>query len=416
MATRLLLRPILGGVIWTGGGVGASVIIPNVLCKLHVIDSTGIVSAAFFCGTFAVLFPLGVTRGVITGVQEVSESTQPRLEQAFRDLKLEGSRILTQDASAQQLLERLTLGSGWQGRLARTMASPFLPSTAQMMVRVQEAIDKNRQTPSKVSPSSPSDGQVVAAAVGGYIEGFLQDKKDTFTMLGSVAYLAILGIGFGVDYAYNHATSATDDKQGSSPDSIAVQSKPNDANNAGTLQVDSKDNTEKELSWKETIDAAQIQVGEMAKSVVKGKKQLDPYLEQAGVVIQVTRDEINEQAHELYKAVEKALTDEENQKLVKEKWRDLAEALENAKQLGDDQTVRKMSDELENLMQRARNRLNDKEFQEMKNEAENIARIARKKFEEGKVDERLEQAKESMEQQSKNVLRRLGDWLKGDKK
>lgn len=46
---------------------------------------------------------------------------------------------------------------------------------------------------------------IVAAAVTGYLEGFLQDKKDTLTMVGCVLYAILVGLGVGVDYSFQKA-------------------------------------------------------------------------------------------------------------------------------------------------------------------------------------------------------------------
>ena len=44
--------------------------------------------------------------------------------------------------------------------------------------------------------------KVMAAAASGFLEGFLQDKKDTLTMFGVLGYSVVLGIGLGLDYSY----------------------------------------------------------------------------------------------------------------------------------------------------------------------------------------------------------------------
>lgn len=56
---------------------------------------------------------------------------------------------------------------------------------------MQQSVDANQ-----------SDSKVLASATSGLVEGFLQDKKDTITMFGVLAYGALIGIGFGVDYSY----------------------------------------------------------------------------------------------------------------------------------------------------------------------------------------------------------------------
>eukprot|EP00934_Nitzschia_sp_Nitz4_P001902 Nitzschia sp. Nitz4//scaffold165_size50357//38544//39767//NITZ4_007025-RA/size50357-processed-gene-0.10-mRNA-1//1//CDS//3329538144//1902//frame0 len=405
MPARILWRPIAGGTVWTGGGIGIGLIVPNVLQKLQLIESTGIVSTAFFCGCFAVLLPIGLSRGLITGVQEVVESTQPSIAKAVSSLNTE-TRIMTQDANSRQLVERLTFGSGWQGYMVRTLASPFLPSTSQMMVRIQEAMDKNHEvigkTGLKGAGSSSSDGQVVAAALGGYVEGFLQDKKDTVTMLGCFMYLVVLGGGVGADYALNQINTPK-------PDQPESKSKPS----AG-----SSDATTHEASWQESLDAAQVKVGEMTKVIVEKKKEMDPYLEQAAKVVEVTKDEIDEQARRLYKAAEKTVTNEDNQKLVKEKWEQLASSLEAMGVRSDEKGARPLYDDIEKFLQDAKDTLDESDFQDMKKEAEKLTEKVKKGIAEGKkfagIDDAVESTKENMEAQSRSWARKVGDWLKGN--
>ena len=95
------------------------------------------------------------------------------------------------------LWEKMTFGSGWQGRTLRTIASPFLPSTAQMLSRIQESVD-----------SGQAESKVIAAAADGFVEGFLQDKKDTVTMIGVFGYAVALGVGIGVDYSYRRVNES----------------------------------------------------------------------------------------------------------------------------------------------------------------------------------------------------------------
>jgi len=148
-----------------------------------------------YVGGFAILFPLGVTRGVIGAVQVATESSG---KQAFAHLAAVSSNATpaaTMSADSKYLLESLTWGSGWQGQLLRLAASPFMPSTAQMMVRAQEAVEAK----------GSSEPQVIAAAASGFMEGILQDKKDTVTVLGLFGYSLIFCVGVGCDHIYGKA-------------------------------------------------------------------------------------------------------------------------------------------------------------------------------------------------------------------
>jgi hypothetical protein len=176
-------------------------VIPFGLQSMGLVYSTALISTTFVGGAFAILLPIGLARGFLSSVQDVVETSS---QQAIQQVMQGGNNnVLSQDSKA--ILERMTLGSGWQGQVLRTFASPFLPSTAQMLVRMQEAIDTTTSTTTTTTTKSDRHGQMLAAAASGFVEGFVQDKKDTITMLGSLAYMLILGVGFGVDYTYRKA-------------------------------------------------------------------------------------------------------------------------------------------------------------------------------------------------------------------
>jgi hypothetical protein len=180
-------------------------VMPFGLQSMGLVYSTTLISTTFVGGAFAILLPIGLARGFLSSVQDVVETSS---QQAIQQVMQGGNNnVLSQDSKA--ILERLTLGSGWQGQVLRTVANPFLPSTAQMLVRMQEAIDttSSTSTSSSTTTTTKSDkhGQMLAAAASGFVEGFIQDKKDTITMLGSLAYMLVLGVGFGVDYTYRKA-------------------------------------------------------------------------------------------------------------------------------------------------------------------------------------------------------------------
>lgn len=196
MSSRLSLlwRPLKGSVVWTAGGVGSAWFIPPVLTSMNVIYSSGLIATSMYGGTFVILLPLGLTRGVLGEVQAIVQSSETSLQSALLAASASSSTPRQQFShSSKEWLERFTLGSGVQGQVLRTLVSPFMPSTAQMLVRVQQELDKGARA---------QDSHVVAAAVSGYVDGFLQDKKDTITMVGLIAYSLVLGVGFGLDYSY----------------------------------------------------------------------------------------------------------------------------------------------------------------------------------------------------------------------
>jgi hypothetical protein len=104
-----------------------------------------------------------------------------------------------------EVLEKyMTMGSGWQGRIFRTIASPFFPSTAQMLVRIQETLDSKPNLDTK-NPHEHGDREVIASAVVGFMEGFLQDKKDTLTIVGCFLYALVVGVSLLVDRTWKRA-------------------------------------------------------------------------------------------------------------------------------------------------------------------------------------------------------------------
>ena len=162
---------------------------PPLLSSAGWVFSTSLMTTTACGGAIAILLPVGLARGVISSLQLflIEEGNVSRaIEQISKDTS---TTAIVENPKL--LWESMTLGSGLTGRTIRTVASPFLPSTAQMLTRMQQSVDANQ-----------SDSKVLASATSGLVEGFLQDKKDTITMFGVLAYGALIGIGFGVDYSY----------------------------------------------------------------------------------------------------------------------------------------------------------------------------------------------------------------------
>jgi hypothetical protein len=162
----------------------------------------------FWSGTFLILLPLGVTRGILTStinVVNISEhQLSTRLLQQQEETRLKQSKDHNHQQQSiyltKELLEQyMTMGSGYRGQFFRLVASPFFPSTAQMLVRIQQTIDETS------TRRATNDHQIVSSAIAGYIEGYLQDKKDTITTIGCVLYTILIGIGFGIDRVYKNA-------------------------------------------------------------------------------------------------------------------------------------------------------------------------------------------------------------------
>ena len=163
--------------------------LPTILSSYGFVYSTSLMTTTACGGAVAILLPLGVARGVVSSLQLVlieEGNVKSAVEQLSKD-----SNPSIALGNPKMFWETMTFGSGWKGRAFRTIASPFLPSTTQMLTRLQQSVD-----------SGQTDSKVIAAAADGLVEGFLQDKKDTITMFGVVGYAAVLGVGIGLDYSY----------------------------------------------------------------------------------------------------------------------------------------------------------------------------------------------------------------------
>lgn len=470
MASRMFWRPLVGGVAWTSVGVGAGLTLPSFLVSNSMVYSTPIITTSLWGGAVVVLLPLGVTRGIIASVQDILQvHGRPALQKAMDDWKIGLSRqFLTSHEGNQQLLERLTLGSGWQGRLVRTMASPFLPSTSQMMVRLQELVEKEAATASAAATttrttdlaaenlSTTLDSHVIVAAVDGFVEGFLQDQRDTITMLGLLGYAGIVGLGFGVDYTYRRAIDWNQQRTGSVTSENSSKQKDNNAEEKeqrkGLIDLkamqrrlrlpQSRANQEiehaleeeqkreqaaaakeketklppppppppqdKPLSVRETIDAAQIQVGQLTKWLLKGKQHADPYFRQAWDVAGNVRDEVEGQAGQLFDQAKQIILNEENQQRFRQQWKNMVHTMQDMSP--DDKTLGRMTRDMEEILKQAKKRMNEEDVQEMRKDMEQAIEQAKSRIDEekkrAKVDERFTEATEG-------IHARLKEWWNG---
>jgi hypothetical protein len=321
-----------------------------------------------------------------------------------------------------------------------------------MMVRLQELVD----TAQKPDPNNPTgsllaDSRVLVTAADGFIEGFLQDKKDTITTLGLLGYAGIVGLGLGVDYSYRRASEWKQTHQqqptnnGGSSESEMASKNNKDApaidfqsiqkrlglqsrgrheleNHVGSERQESSPITttttttqptkevspEKPRSIRETLDAAQIQVGEMIQIMVESTKQADPYFQQALEVAGNVTEEMAKQGGQLIEQAKQVLLDEKSQQQFQERWKSMTESIKNLSP--DDDTVRRISQEMEEALRHAKKRLNDEDVQEMRRDLENAIDQAGKRIAEerkkAKVDEKLEQV-------SYGIRYRLFQWWRG---
>ena len=180
-----------------------AVYLPSLLTTMGVaVHSPALVTTTALGGAVAVLLPLGMARGAIASAQDVLihqrgiETTITDMIVATTSSSTGNSTTSIVDSLSDELKgweNFMSLGNyGWKGRAFLTLASPFLPSTTQMFSRLQQAMDEKNPN-------------VAAAAVSGFVEGFIQDKKDTLTTLGLLVYTVVLGGGLCLDYSYRKA-------------------------------------------------------------------------------------------------------------------------------------------------------------------------------------------------------------------
>ena len=390
----------MGGAVWTGAGVAmGAVVATSSTWSGYYIYSTSLVAASLGGGAVLVLLPLGVSRGILHSLQEICHvHGRPALQQALLQLQQQAQQQQTQaqhpqappwttPEGTQQLLERLTLGSGWQGRVVRSLASPFLPSTTQMMVRLQELLDNTaKQTPQQqqgttVPPLPDSHVRLVVTAVDGFMEGFLQDKKDTITTLGILAYAGVVGLGLGVDYAYRRANQESHHEIPPPPPPTTTK----------TTSTTTEESTPKPVS---PNDEPAVPVTEwLQRLFFKGKAHADPYVQQAVLVADSVKEEMTKQGVLIMEQATQVLSDEKNQEPFQEQWNTLIQSIKDVSP--DDATVKRISQEMQEILQQAQQRLNEDDVKEMQKDLQDaIHRAGQRIVEEGKqakVEEKMEQ-------------------------
>ena len=55
------------------------------------------------------------------------------------------------------------------------------------------------------SVRAAKDSDIVAAATEGFVEGFIQDKKDTLTLAGGAAFVLVVASVVALDYSAGRA-------------------------------------------------------------------------------------------------------------------------------------------------------------------------------------------------------------------
>jgi hypothetical protein len=198
---NLVRRPFGSAFLLGAPGGLASVYLPSVFASQGWVYSPELMATTLACATVMVLVPLGLVRGGIGAVKEIvvdggmAASAGRQMFEHGR-ASLGGSPMGTTSLHDLAVKGNFTLGSGVQGTLGRVFMSPFLPSTAMMMERVEEVLS------SASSQAKACDSEMAAVAVSGLVEGYIQDKKDTVTMVGAVIFALVVGAGAAADYAY----------------------------------------------------------------------------------------------------------------------------------------------------------------------------------------------------------------------
>jgi len=201
----LARRPLGGACAWGGGGLLASALLPNALVHIDLIHSAAIVGSTLAVGSLCVLLPLGAARGCMAAAHElvVDSGEAAAAGRSLHALMLAAVPEDASDPAARQTWLRellreqaggdgsrlggLALGGGVRGTAGRMLMSPFLPSTATMLERVQGQLAEG------------DDAEILAAASEGIVAGFVQDKKDTLTMIGGVVFGLVAVVGLALD-------------------------------------------------------------------------------------------------------------------------------------------------------------------------------------------------------------------------
>lgn len=143
---RYWRRILRSGAVWTGAGAGAGWAAPKLFAASSLVwpafAPSFITTSAFWVGSLVVLLPLGLARGVLASTMDLVEtsgrdsifSLYASAEKLSSSATKGTGSISRISLSEKEVLEGLTMGGGWRGQVFRTLASPFFPSTLQMMV------------------------------------------------------------------------------------------------------------------------------------------------------------------------------------------------------------------------------------------------------------------------------------------
>jgi hypothetical protein len=228
--------------------------------------------------------------------------------------------------------------------------------------------------------------------------------------LGLLGYAGIVGLGLGLDYSYR---KANDWKQLPQSDTTATTSTTTTSagrsNEVESPQEVPPSRVETSISLRETLDTTRMKVGEMIQLLREGKKQAEPYLQQALEVAGNVKEEVGKQGGHLLELTEQILLDEKDQEQFQERWKNMTESIKDLSP--DDATVRRISQDMEDALRQAKSRLYEDDVQEMRRDLQNAVDHARKRIAEERKNAKVD---EKMEQVINDVRYKLFKWWRGD--
>ena len=220
---KVFLSPVTGAISWSTVGIAGGVFLPGYLADAGLIASAPIVTTTLCGGALFILAPIGGARGALSATHDLAVPAAADIGRvAYHNAVSSGGASKIKDASWLKetlkdavahggIVGEITAGSGIRGTIGRLLLSPFLPSTAMMLERVEEGLTLQLQLG---GGSRAGDADIVAAASAGFVEGFIEDKKvganhfPNCSWFHPAAY-AVLIIAFSILGYCDHAWSVS---------------------------------------------------------------------------------------------------------------------------------------------------------------------------------------------------------------
>lgn len=198
-------KPLIGAFTWGGCGLIIGSVGPQLLAKMDLIYSPSFMTTVLCTGAVCICTPTGAIRGALGSTHALTvqsgaagEVGRQIYRSAVASAKAAGtdtpSHTALQDIIRESTTSGSLLGTASAGsRVIRLLVTPFLPSTAFMLEKVEATITKQTEL------GTGGDEEVLAAATQGLVEGYIQDKTDSITMLALVAVCLVAGGGLFMD-------------------------------------------------------------------------------------------------------------------------------------------------------------------------------------------------------------------------